>query len=93
MTYFKETRPVTQDTLREQGSASVHTISEDNVVTRAQQGHLTLLDWQIANPLQEQARMPKARRRRTVDWYKAGMMTLMVSAALVAADLLTHMAG
>ncbi len=84
---------MTQHTVREQDSTFAPTISEDNVVTRAQQGHLTLLDWQIANPLTEQARMPKASRRRKLDWYKAGMMTLMISAALASLELLTHMAG
>ncbi len=84
---------MTQNTVRGQGSTATQTANEDNVVTRAQQGHLTLLDWQIANPLQEQGRMPKVRRGRTLDWYKAGIITLMVSAALAAAELLTHMAG
>ncbi len=91
--HHKETRQVTHNTVREQGSTPRQAASEDNVVTRAQQGHLTLLDWQIANPLQEQSRMPRVRRRRTVDWYKAGMVTLIISAAVAAAELLTHMAG
>jgi len=79
--------------MREQNSTTRQTKSEDNVVTRAQHGHLTLLDWQIASPLQEQDRMPRVRRRRTVDWHKAGIITLMLSAVLAAAELLTHLAG
>ncbi len=79
--------------MQTQNSAIAPATDEDNVVTRAQQGHLTLLDWQTANPLQEQARMPKVRRRSSVDWYTAGVITLMVSAALVGMELLAHLAG
>lgn len=84
---------MTQDTAREQSNAAMQATNEDNIVTRAQQGHLTLLDWQAENPLQEQSRMPKVRRGRSLDWYTAGIITLMVSAALVSAELLTHLAG
>ncbi len=88
----RETRQMTQHTLREQNGTSVQTNQDDNVVTRAQQGHLTLLDWQTANPLQEQARMPKPRRRPALDWYQAGIITLMVSTALAGASALAHAA-
>lgn len=83
---------MTHNTLLEQ-STTPQTDGDDNVVTRAQKGHLTLLDWHIANPLQEQARMPKVRRGRTQDWYQASIITMMVSAALAGASLLLHLAG
>ena len=92
-TDHKETRPVTQDTVREQSNAAMQATNEDNVVTRAQQGHLSLLDWQAENPLQEQSRMPRVRRGSQWDWYTAGIVTLMVSAALAGAELLAHLAG
>ena len=83
---------MTRSTLPEQ-IATTQADGDDNVVTRAQKGHLTLLDWQIANPLQEQARMPKVRRSRKQDWYQAGVITMMLSAAFAALSLLLHLAG
>lgn len=83
---------MTQNTVRDQNSHAVQAADNDNVVTRAQQDH-SLLDWQTDNPLQEQDRMPRLRRRRKMDWDTIGIAALMASTALVAADLLIHMAG